>query len=104
MAVPEKSMDAFREPLPTRRRWEKLLPWFAALILAAGVVAAIVKFVPSTSGTTDSSKTQNPTKGAPNPPKSLPLSKEARDVAGRFILTAVRRQHLAEAWKLSGPE
>ena len=97
-------MDAFREPLPTRKRWEKLLPWFAALILAAGVVAAIVKLVPNTSGTTDTSKTENPTKVSPNPPKSVPLTKEARDVAGRFILTAVRRQHLDEAWKLSGPQ
>src|SRR4029079_3439501 len=104
MAVPEKNMDTFRQSLPTRKRWEKLLPWFAALVLAAGVVAAIVRFVPSTNGTTDSGKTENPTRVSTKTPNTVPLSKEARDVAGRFILTAVRRQHLDEAWKLSGPE
>src|SRR6476469_137433 len=104
MAVPEKNMDTFRQSRPTRKRWEKLLPWCAALVLAAGVVAAIVRFVPSTNGTTDSGKTENPTRVSTKAPNTVPLSKEARDVAGRFILTAVRRQHLGEAWKLSGPE
>ena len=33
----------------------------------------------------------------------MPLSSSARKVAGRFILTAVLRKHLDEAWKLSGP-
>ncbi len=97
-------MDAFREPLPTRRRWEKLLPWFAALVLAAGVIAAIVRFVPSTSGTTDSSRTENPTKVSAAPSKTVPLAPEARRVAGRFILTAVARKNLDEGWKLSGPQ
>jgi len=98
-------MDAFRQPLPERKLWEKALPWFAALVLAAGVIAVIVKFVPSTSGATDNVKhTQNPTVVSPKSPKRVALDPEARRVAGRFILTAVRRQHLDEAWKLSGPE
>jgi hypothetical protein len=37
------------------------------------------------------------------PEKTVPLSKEERRVAGRFILTAVQRKHLDQAWKLSGP-
>jgi len=98
-------MDAFREPLPERKRWEKALPWVAALVLAAGVIAAIVKFVPSTGGTADVS----PSAGfhakvvSSKAPPSVPLSATARRVAGRFILTAVQRKHLDEAWKLSGP-
>ena len=35
--------------------------------------------------------------------KNVPVEKQARLVAGRFILTAVQRKHLAEAWKLAGP-
>ena len=85
-----------------RKRWEKWLPWAAAAVLVAGIAAAIVAFVPGTAGNTDKSKTENPTRVAANP-KNVPLSKEARNVAGRFILTAVRREHLGEAWKLSGP-
>jgi hypothetical protein len=95
-------MEAFRQSLPARKTWEKVLPWFAAAVLAAGVIAVIITVFPSTSGTHDTSKTQNPTIVPSKAPKTVPLSTEARHVAGRFILTAVRRQHLDEAWKLSG--
>ena len=97
-------MSAFREPLPERKLWEKMLPWVAGLVLAAGVVAVIVKFVPSSNGTQSSGKTEHPTIVSSKPPKTVPLAKEARVTAGRFILTAVRRQNLGAAWKLVGPE
>ncbi len=105
MSVQEENMDAFREPVPERKLWEKALPWVAALVLAAGVIAAIVKFVPSTSGTADVSPSAGfqPTIVSSKPPPSVPLSAAARQIAGRFILTAVQRKHLDEAWKLSGP-
>ena len=35
--------------------------------------------------------------------KKVPFSQEAREVAGRFILTAVARKNLEEGWRLSGP-
>src|SRR6266567_4371097 len=92
-------MEAFREPLPARPRWQRWLPWFAGLGLLAGVVVALVVLVPSTSGINDPSKTQHPT----IVPKTAPLAREARLVAGRFILTAVARANLAEAWEISGP-
>jgi hypothetical protein len=97
-------MSVFRESLPERKRWEKALPWLSALVLAAGVIALIIKLVPGSSGTQDVSKTQHPTIVPTKPPKTVKLSNAARDVAGRFILTAVRRKHLDVAWKLSGPE
>lgn len=96
-------MDTLREPLPTRPLWQKLAPWFAGLVLVAGVVGVLWKVIPNTSGTNDKSKTPNPVVVSPKPPNTVPLAKEARIVAGRFILTAVRREKLAEAWKLSGP-
>jgi hypothetical protein len=98
-------MEAFREPLPERKLWEKALPWVAALVLAAGVIAAIVRFFPSSSGTTDISPSAgfHPKIVSSKAPPSVPLSASARQVAGRFILTAVQRKHLDEAWKLSGP-
>jgi hypothetical protein len=103
VSVERKNMSVLRESLPERKRWEKVFPWVAALILAAGVIALIIKLVPGTSGTQASSPTKNP-QIVPPTPKTVKLSNAARDVAGRFILTAVRRQHLDEAWKLSGPE
>jgi hypothetical protein len=39
----------------------------------------------------------------PKTPIKAPLSDEARRVAARFVLTAVARKDLAEAWTLSGP-
>ena len=38
------------------------------------------------------------------PRKQIPLDKEARRVAGRFILTAVARENLAESYELAHPE
>jgi hypothetical protein len=97
-------MEGIREPLPMRKRWEKLLPWLGALLLAAGVLALIIKLVPSTSGNTDASKTQHPVVVPQTPPKTVKLAPEARDVAGTFILTAVRRKHLEKAWNIVGPQ
>jgi hypothetical protein len=34
----------------------------------------------------------------------VPLERAARLVAGRFVLTAVQRKNLGEAWKLSGAQ
>jgi hypothetical protein len=96
-------MSVFRQSLPERKVWEKVFPWLAALILAVGVIALIIKVVPGTSGNQDVAKTKHPSLVAPTP-KSVKLSSEAREVAGRFILTAVRRKHLDQAWKISGPE
>jgi hypothetical protein len=97
-------MSVFRESLPSRKLWEKALPWVAALVLAVGVTALIIKLVPSTNGQADRSPTQHPTIVPTTPPKTVKLTNAARDVAGRFILTAVKRRNLAEAWKLSGPQ
>lgn len=97
-------MSVFRESLPKRKAWEKALPWIAALVLAAGVMALIIKLVPSSSGQADRSPTQHPTIVPTKPPKTVKLTNEAREVAGRFILTAVKRRNLDEAWKLSGPQ
>jgi hypothetical protein len=102
--VERKDMSVFRETLPERKLWEKAFPWISALVLAAGVIALIVTLVPSTSGTKDKSSTKNPVVVPGKAPKTVPLSNEARRVAGRFVLTAVQRKNLAAAWKLSGPQ
>ena len=40
----------------------------------------------------------------PSTPKTVPVPKEARRVAGKFILTAVARKNLGESWTLAHPE
>lgn len=85
------------------RRVNRWLPWISAAVLVAGVVTFMAvrntgrpAALPDTTG----GKAQN----AAVTPRSVPLQKSQRLVAGRFILTAVKRQHMAEAYKLSGPD
>ena len=85
------------------RRVNRWLPWISAAVLVAGVVTFMAvrntgrpASLPDTTG----GKAQNPAVT----PKSVPLQKSQRLVAGRFILTAVKRQHMVEAYKLSGPD
>jgi hypothetical protein len=75
----------------------------SALLLVAGVVAAAVAWI----GDTGISQ-EAPLSSAPaqlfTPRKQVPLDTEARKVAGRFILTAVARQDLAESYGLAHAE
>jgi hypothetical protein len=84
---------------PRTQRWVLRL---SALLLAAGVAAVLVVFLRDT-GTSEVAPKRNEPVDIVKLPKKIPLSKDARLVAGRFILTAGQRQNLAEAWTLSGP-
>jgi hypothetical protein len=82
-------------------RLRRLAPWIGGLLLAAGIVAAIVAFAPNKNPAAEVlSKT--PPK-VPVKEKSVPLDGTAKNVAKQFVLTAVARNDLAAAWKISGP-
>jgi hypothetical protein len=87
----------------TSRRVNRWLPWISAAVLVAGVVTFMA--VRNTGRpVAQANKFQRGT--APNPNvklKTVPLSTHQREIAGRFILTAVKRKNLAEAYKLVGP-
>ena len=90
------------------RTFHRWFPWIAGLVLVAGVVAALVLIVPNTGGNTKN----NTAPPAESPPvqkvqqqkllKKVPP--EARRTAGKFILTAVVRKNLDQAWPLAGPD
>jgi hypothetical protein len=88
---------------PRIGKW--LLPAFAGLILAGGIAAVLVAF--NVGGIRGDAKPGPGTRNEPaaivTPAPKLPLSPEARRVAGRFILTAVARKHLDEAYSLVAP-
>src|SRR5262245_15467989 len=94
-------MSALASAITSRRamRW---LPWLAGLVLLAGIIAALVAFVGNTA-TSNQLPLSNKPPVIDKPQKTVALEKGARLVAGRFILTAVARKHLAEAWKLTAP-
>jgi hypothetical protein len=83
------------------RRFNQLLPWIAAGILAVGVIVFLVVKFGNTANTTEtfSSKPAQ----TPHVTKQVPLERGARVAVGRFILTAVARKNLDEAWNLTTP-
>ena len=97
------STSASKLSSPRSQRW---IFWIAALILAAGVAAVLIVFLGNTGNdslTKPVFKPGAPTK-VPQQPKTVKLEPEVRKVAGRFVLTAVQRVHLDEAWNLVGPQ
>jgi hypothetical protein len=86
--------------------------WFSSLVLIAGVIV----FVTVRWGSTDVSTTTPPPSGttidgtnfdpgpATTPRKLSEVPKGARIAAGQFILAAVGREDLRQAWKLTHPE
>jgi hypothetical protein len=85
---------------PSTRRSITLL---SGLILVAGVVAFAVAWIGDT-GTSQETPLSNEPAQLFTPRKQVPLDVEARKVAGRFILTAVARENLAESYALAHPE
>jgi hypothetical protein len=84
------------------------LPWISALIFVAGLVTFVIVY--NVGGLRNTSKPlqERPATGPVQTVKNLgphvPLPKEARDVAARWIISAVGRRNLDTSWKLSAPE
>jgi hypothetical protein len=75
----------------------------SGLVLVAGVVAFTVAYFGDTGRSQETPLSNQPAQVF-TPRKQVPLDKEARRVAGRFILTAVARVNLAESYELAHPE
>jgi hypothetical protein len=96
-------VSAYPARLKRARRFARLAPWISALVLVAGIVTFLLVYFRNTAKP-DVSTPLTPAKPSQvAAQKNVPVAKEARIVAGRFILTAVQRKHLAEAWKLAAP-
>lgn len=85
----------------TRMRLYRLVPWLAGLLLLGGIIAAVAGFAANRDPAPEVFS-KDPAI-VPVKEKSVPLTAEAKRVAQRFVLTAVGRQSLAEAWDLVGP-
>jgi hypothetical protein len=83
-------------------RNQRYLLWISGFVLAAGIAAVLIVFLRNTGHSESAPFTTKPVDTVTTP-KKVTLEPAARVVAGRFILTAVQRKHLDEAWKLVGP-
>lgn len=102
--LPEKGFG-FEKPEDTLgRRVGKWLPYVAALVFVAGGIAFLIAYF----GNTSHVKYAQPRAGTPQDnsgtPKTIPVPKQARYVAAKYIITAMTRQNLAASWNLTHPE
>ena len=102
MAAPASAKPS-KPSTPRLGRW--LLPGAGAIVLAGGIVAVLVAFNVARirgSAAPGPQTRDEPARVATTEAKA-PLEPETRRVAGRFILTAVARKHLDEAWDITAP-
>jgi hypothetical protein len=86
----------------TSPRTQRRLLWLGSAVIVVGVAAGLV-FVIGDSGTkTKEVVSDEPAVVVDGGPKA-PLPREARKVAGEFILTTVTRKNLARGWELTHP-
>ncbi len=83
----------------TSRRLTRWLPWLAGLVLLAGIVAVLVVVIGNQTNPNVTPISNKPAQIVKSQ-KNLPLTREQREVAGRFILTAVARKNLRVAYNL----
>ena len=91
------------------RRTRRIAWTLSAGLFLAGIVAVVVVFTGDRSGPTAANVATPahlsgaPAKQAPAAPRSVRLDPAAKHALGRFVLTAVARKNLREAYTLSGP-
>jgi hypothetical protein len=81
------------------RRFNRWLPWFAGALLAVGVIVFLVVYFGNTANTKETFGNAPATK--PQVVKQVPIPQAARVTAGKFILSAVGRKNLDQAWALA---
>ena len=84
-------------------RGQRRATLLSGLVLVAGLVAGAVTWIGDTGASQETPLSDKPAQVF-TPRKQVPLDAEARRVAGRFILTAVAREDLAESYDLTHPE
>lgn len=92
---------SLRSSLSSPRAQRRLL-WVGSIAVAAAVATGLVVLVGDT-GTSAPEVISNEPAVVSNEGPKAPLPREARVVAGEFILTAVKRKNLERGWELTHP-
>jgi hypothetical protein len=86
----------------SRRSRRRLFRWVSVAVLLVGIVVFAGVYFRDAGKSADAPLQNTPPQIAKHE-ATVPLSREARHVAGRFILTAVARRNLAESWNYVDP-
>ena len=84
------------------RGFNKWFPWISGAVAVAGLVVFMIVFFSNTAKPEPTQASGPPVK-AQVPPKNIPFPDAAWSVATKFILTAVARKNLQEAYALTDP-
>lgn len=86
-------------------KFQQRLLWISIAVLVAGVLTFVgTRFTNTAKSTQAPLNTKVPPKDVSKNPKTIKLEPAARRVAQRFILTAVARKNLRQAYTLAGPQ
>lgn len=85
------------------RRFQRNLLWASSLVFVAAIVTVSVVFFGNTAQSHETPLSDEPA-AVFERERQVPLSSDARKVAGRFILTAVARKNLDESYDLTHPD
>lgn len=89
----------------TSPKFQQRVLWISVAVLVAGVLAFVgVHFTNTAKSTQAPLNTAVPPKDVSKNPKTIKLDPAARQVARKFILTAVARKNLKQAFALAGPQ
>lgn len=101
------STPARDAPAPVHRRVNRVPPWapiVSAIVLVAGVLAFLIAYdvggIRNTADVSNPRPSNEPATPVPAKQKTVPLNKDAANVAIRFIDTAVSRKNLAASYNL----
>ena len=96
---PRPSKATRRVPL-----WRRALPWVGGLVLVAGAIVALVVFFGNTANPQKETFSNQPVVDATKPEKTVKVPREVRQIAQKFITTAVARKNLDDAYDIVGPQ
>jgi hypothetical protein len=96
---PRPSKATRRVPL-----WRRALPWVAGVVLFFGAIAAMAVFLGNTAHPQKETFSNEPVVDVTKPEKTIQVPAEVKTIAQKFILTAVARKNLADAYELVGPQ
>src|SRR5436190_11076955 len=88
---------------PFSRTLAKWLPWIAGLVFVAGGIAFLIAYYGNTAHPNRPETRPGKPVDVSGTPPTVPVDPKARLVAGKFITSAVTRQNLAAAWKITEP-